>query len=203
MNRRTRILAILATTCFPSVLAAQGSGTDPFPALIAKARREASSGQISHPPGDNLTETLGQITANIGRASHDDLQSLAELYRDVGARVHSSAAAAAPSQPATIVVTPKPADDPGPHAHDLYQRGQDTEALGDLNSARRFYRLSAEAGYAPAAVALGQLYDPAYLARHPVFGGITADPAEARRWYERAQALGDKSAAERVAALPK
>jgi hypothetical protein len=82
---------------------------------------------------------------------------------------------------------------PGPHAAALSQRGHDAELSGDISGARRFYAKAAELGDAVAALCVGRLYDPAFVERNTV-GGIQADPAQARFWYERAAALGNAEA---------
>jgi len=86
------------------------------------------------------------------------------------------------------------------HAAELYARGKEAERRGDFSAARRFYLIAAEQGVAPAAMSLGRLYDPDYL-RHTAVGGIDADPALARHWYERAVQLGDREAGPLLQAL--
>ena len=75
----------------------------------------------------------------------------------------------------------------------LFARGLEAERLGDLSGARRYYASSAKQGGAAAARNLGRLYDPAYLGQ-TAMGGVDADPALARQWYEQAIALGDAEA---------
>jgi TPR repeat protein len=100
---------------------------------------------------------------------------------------------ASPGPPA--VPAPPPAVRlPDAHAVELLARGQEAERSGDITAARRLYASAADRGSAVAARSLGRLYDPAFLGR-TVIGGIDADPVEARRWYERATALGDPEAA--------
>jgi TPR repeat protein len=69
-----------------------------------------------------------------------------------------------------------------------------------MSGARRLYAASADQGNATAARSLGRLYDPAYL-KQTALGGIDPDPALARRWYERAVAMGDAQAAPLLQAL--
>ena len=49
-------------------------------------------------------------------------------------------------------------------------------------------------------IRLAATYDPSELARLQV-QGIAPDPAEARKWYERARELGAPEAEERLARL--
>jgi hypothetical protein len=88
----------------------------------------------------------------------------------------------------------------GPRAADLFVRGQEAERVGDVSGARRYYAAAADQGSATAARSLGRLYDPGFLKQTAV-GGIDPDPALARRWYERAVAMGDAQAAPLLQAL--
>jgi TPR repeat protein len=90
--------------------------------------------------------------------------------------------------------------DAGSRAALLFARGLDAELHGDFSGARRFYAISAQQGDAAAARNLGRLYDPAYLKQAAV-GGLDADPALARHWYERALRLGDNEAGPLLEAL--
>jgi len=83
---------------------------------------------------------------------------------------------------------------------DLYMRGQAAERRGDISGARRFYAAAVQHGYGTAARSLGRLYDPEYVHRNAI-GGIDADAATARHWYERATALGDPEAGPLLQAL--
>lgn len=75
-------------------------------------------------------------------------------------------------------------------------RGRILLEEGNVASARLFFRRAADEGLADGALALGGTFDPAELERlHAI--GIRPDPAEARRWYERARELGAGAAAER------
>jgi TPR repeat protein len=89
---------------------------------------------------------------------------------------------------------------PTPRALELYARGQDAERQGNFSGARRLFASAAEQGSSAAARSLGRLYDPAYL-KQAALGGIDADPALARHWYERAVAMGDTEAGPLLDAL--
>jgi len=108
-------------------------------------------------------------------------------------------AAAVPgaAEQSAVAAPPSP---PNPFAANSYARGQAAEKLGDISGARRYYLSAEHQGHAAAARALGRLYDPAYLRRTAV-GGIDADPATARRWYERAVEMGDPEAKPLLQAL--
>jgi hypothetical protein len=89
---------------------------------------------------------------------------------------------------------------PSTRAADLFARGQEAERQGDVSGARRLYATAADQGSATAARSLGRLYDPGYL-KQTALGGIDPDPALARRWYERAVAMGDTQATPLLQAL--
>lgn len=82
----------------------------------------------------------------------------------------------------------------------LLKRGKDSLANGDLAAARLLLRRAAVAGSAEAALALGASFDPAVLQRLKAIGAA-ADPAEARKWYEKAAALGSAAASGQLAKL--
>ena len=72
---------------------------------------------------------------------------------------------------------------------------------GDLALARLLLRRAAEAGSASAALMLGTTYDPLAIQQLGTVG-VVSDVAQARRWYEKAAALGSDAAAQRLAKLP-
>lgn len=84
------------------------------------------------------------------------------------------------------------------NARKLVQKGDGNMQEGKIAAARLFYRSAAENGYAPAALALGATFDARQLARWKVAGGIQPDPAEARKWYEKARELGSAEAERRL-----
>jgi hypothetical protein len=95
---------------------------------------------------------------------------------------------------------------PGPSLEDrrlaerLVAQGERYLAQADVVSARLLFQRAAEAGLAMAAVRLGATYDPAELSRLGT-EGVAADEAEARKWYERARAMGAPEAEDRLARL--
>jgi TPR repeat protein len=85
-------------------------------------------------------------------------------------------------------------------AERLVAQGERYLAQADVVSARLLFRRAAEAGFAMAAVRLGATYDPAELSRLGT-ESVAADEAEARKWYERARAMGAPDAEDRLARL--
>ena len=82
----------------------------------------------------------------------------------------------------------------------LVNRGTDSLKSGDLASARLLLRRAAEAGSASAALMLGTTFDPLYIRELGAIG-VVPDVAQARRWYEKASALGSETASQRLAKL--
>jgi hypothetical protein len=85
-------------------------------------------------------------------------------------------------------------------AEQLVIQGDRYLAEGKVAGARLFFRQAADAGLVAAVIRLAATYDPSELARLQV-QGIAPDPAEARKWYERARELGAPEAEERLARL--
>jgi len=75
----------------------------------------------------------------------------------------------------------------------LMKQGEEFMAAGDVVTARMVFQRAAEAGDANAAIAVGATYDPTVFAKLGVVG-ISADTAQARSWYERAERLGSPEA---------
>jgi hypothetical protein len=122
--------------------------------------------------------------------------------------------AARPAEPVTLPATlPAPAPSksnlaiapaqPSPEnkgAAELVAQGERYLAQGKVAGARLFFRQAADAGFARGAMRLAATYDPVELSILKV-QGITPDPIEARKWYERARELGAADAEERLARL--
>jgi hypothetical protein len=84
----------------------------------------------------------------------------------------------------------------------LVKQGEQLVATGDLVTARTAFQRAAEAGNAPAAIALGATFDPIVLAKLGVVG-MASDVDEARRWYQRAESMGSAEATRRLQILAK
>jgi hypothetical protein len=82
----------------------------------------------------------------------------------------------------------------------LVYRGTDLLKSGDVASARLVLRRAAEAGSASAALMLGTTYDPLAIQQLGTVG-VVPDVAQARQWYEQAEALGSQAASQRLAKL--
>ena len=82
----------------------------------------------------------------------------------------------------------------------LIKVAKDFLQRGDIASARLSLKRAAIAGNAEAALELGKTFDQAFLAKWGVLG-FTADPAQAREWYDRAVELGSPEASQHLARL--
>jgi TPR repeat protein len=82
----------------------------------------------------------------------------------------------------------------------LLARGNRMLELGDLASARLFFRVVAERGDANAAMLMGLTFDPVYF-RQQGIRGAPPEADEAMDWYRRAIASGSKEAEQRSRVL--
>ena len=80
------------------------------------------------------------------------------------------------------------------------KRGDEELAEGRVAPARLLYERAADMGLAQAAMALAATYDAAELNK-PHLRNILPDPAEAKRWYQRAHTLGAADAGARLQRL--
>lgn len=121
--------------------------------------------------------------------------------------VISPAPAAAPVPSAATAPAPAlPAAPPAARTLDadtlagLMTRAKSMLAVGDIASARLLLERAAHAADANAAFMLAQTYDPAVLGTNDT-RSITADPAAARSWYQKAAQLGSADARQRLTQL--
>jgi TPR repeat protein len=124
---------------------------------------------------------LGEVTTQSPELSHRaDSSTIVMLRRDT------------PTTQAPISGTHVRALDPE-GIKLLMKQGEEFVAAGDVVTARMVFQRAAEAGDANAAIAVGATYDPAVFAKFGVVG-ISADTAQARSWYEKAERLGSPDA---------
>jgi hypothetical protein len=118
------------------------------------------------------------------------------------AHQEATATAAVPASSSSTVsqsenITSRPDDEEN---STLIKRGQDFLKNGDFSSARLLLVRAAKRGSAPAALSLGETFDPFLIQRFGAIG-VQPDVAEAREWYQRAAQLGSNAAAEHLARL--
>ena len=85
--------------------------------------------------------------------------------------------------------------------NELLVQGKALFASGDVAAARLLFERAAEGGHGPSAFAMAETFEIERLKTMAV-QGIAGDPARARHWYQRAHALGNTQAGERLAQLP-
>jgi ABC-type amino acid transport substrate-binding protein len=112
---------------------------------------------------------------------------------------------AAPTPPAPVATQARPPVltlDPANRETALkyLKRGNEELAEGRVAPARLLFERAAEMGLAPAAMALAATYDASEL-NQPHLRNVLPDAAEAKRWYERAGALGAVDAGARLQRL--
>jgi hypothetical protein len=165
-------------------------------ALTTAAPNSDTATVVSKPPGTGAPASAPEtdaLTASVPANSEPTISKPAD------------SAAAPPNAPETGALTTQvapnsdvgqvPAVAPKPRKlvssaeiSALVARGDALFGTGDLTSARLLYERAADAGYGPAALRLGESYDPSFPALNRM--AIRGDAALAARWYRRAHELG-------------
>jgi hypothetical protein len=110
-------------------------------------------------------------------------------------------AATSPAAPPKVAAPPAVLDPvKRQSALKFLKRGDEELAQGRVAPARLLYERAAEMGLAQAAMAIAATYDAAEL-NQPHLRDVQPDPGEAKRWYERARALGATDANARLQRL--
>lgn len=82
----------------------------------------------------------------------------------------------------------------------MMTRANELFKKGDVSGARAIYEYLATKGSAPAAIAMGETYDPSVLGKLFI-KGLDANPEKAQEWYQMAEELGSGEARSRLNAL--
>jgi hypothetical protein len=107
----------------------------------------------------------------------------------------------APAEKTPAPLVPQLTPELRAQAEKYVQRGNESIAGGNITVARMFYQRAAEIGLAQGAMSMAATFDANELSRWTVIGGVQPDPEQARKWYERALALGAADAAARLQRL--
>jgi hypothetical protein len=144
------------------------------PGIVASAQPEPPQDEILEPAAPQMAEVSTNDEEAAPRAAE------AALAPEGQPASESSPAAAPGSQDAAVLVN----------------RGNALLDLGDLASARLFYRLAADDGSPEGAMRMGMTFDPVYFARTGIQG---AQPQiqDALHWYDKAIAMGSRPAERR------
>jgi len=106
--------------------------------------------------------------------------------------------AAPPRQAAILAPAPKVAEPVRSRADDLLHQAKRRIDTGDILGAREVLEDPEAASSGPMTFMLAETYDPSMLAIWQVRGPVTGDPQKARALYQRARALGDTRADQRL-----
>jgi TPR repeat protein len=120
----------------------------------------------------------------------------------VAANQSASASSTALQERRELAITAPPVqtDAARAQAERLVGRGDQYLAQGNIVVARQYYLRAADQDDARAALKLAETYDPNEIERFNVVG-LAANPAEAKRWYQRAAALGAADAESKLQRL--
>jgi hypothetical protein len=147
-------------------------------------------------PAASSPDVAPAAPGDLSGAKPDATPVVAKLEVPENASPSISASPDAPS-PATVPTALGPADVTPPseprastaETAALLARGDSLFGVGDVTSARLFYKRAADAGDGQAALRLGETYDPSFLERARL-RAVQGDSAAAVFWYQRARDLG-------------
>lgn len=175
-------------TLLPSPLVTAEQAASASDAAAPLEPQKASLSATSITAAASATAGISAPTSSPMAASPTTIAAASPVPAEAPPASPTMAARAAPiafvakSESAPPATTPSP--DPSWRA-----RGDALFATGDLDQARQFYELAADAGDSRAALQLGETYDPAFLARARIAGAL-GSAATAAHWYHRASQLG-------------
>jgi TPR repeat protein len=196
------------------------------PAAAAPAPKTQSAARVQvSPPAASTKLTRDEIAAALRGAQQQAQQQgaaqpvQAEIPQPRAAAVPQQRVAAIPQtaeipQPRTAEIPqPRAAEPPQPNPAappalrldadelaNLMKRARALIQVGDISPARLLLERAAEAQEVSAALLLAQTYDPAVLGNQDQ-RSITADPAMAKLWYQKAAQLGSPEALGRLAQI--
>jgi TPR repeat protein len=185
---------------FPAFLPGPSAAAQPDPArLTANDIQLKDPTRLSAPfnqtPGAKSVATVAVAPA----AAAPVVAAPAPTRAEIMSAYQSAAQGRAPAAVAPVTAPParKLAAD---ELATLMNRAKGMLAAGDIPSARLLLERAADAQEPSAALLLAQTYDPAVLGTQDE-RSITADPAAARAWYEKAAQLGSADAQQRLAQI--
>lgn len=207
LSMATRVFAAVG---FAAIVALFVSGTNPFATsapTFSESDRNANAAMIGDVPTTSLR------TARVTPAVATEQVAAPERGIALAAYAPPSASTLTPADMAAVTpqTLPPPvstaAPEPAPVAAlrldpteiaALFKRGQELFTQGDIAGGRLLLQRAADAGDAPAALALAATFDPRVLSEMKVIG-VAGDEARARDWYRKAAALGSAEATRRLA----
>jgi hypothetical protein len=178
----------------PLVLPQQAT---PEPVVAAERQRNAEE---AAPPAGQPPSSPSSPLAGPSRdtpAAEDGAIGRAEAAESMTPEA-AKAAAAPVGEP--VSEPPRGAAPVSQDVADLVERGNTLLDLGDLASARLFYRLAAGRGSAEGAMLMGMTFDPVYFAGADIHG-TQPQIQDALEWYGKAIAMGSQPAETRMGNL--
>ena len=176
------------------------AGSSPAEPAPVEVTAEPAPVEVTAEPEPTEEEGLTVVTAGGERTGGD-----AEMDTDIALAVVAPPAApplpdaTPPTPPAATASTPD-AEPSAIAAAEYVRRGKRMLELGDLASARLFFRAGAESGDSKCLLAMAITYDPVALQARGLTGVYT-DPDEAIKWYEKALQAGHQEAGLALAKL--
>ncbi|MCP3462004.1 hypothetical protein [Bradyrhizobium sp. CCGUVB23] len=190
----SRLFAANATAWISSV-AAEEPATPPAP--VARQTPLKDPARVSNPMQLAAAEAR-EVTA----PAPPSREAIATAYQNaLQAQTPAQAAAAPVAPPPAPLAPPQPVKTlDADTLAGLMTRARSLMTIGDIAAARLLLERAANAQDATAAFVLAQTFDPAVLGTKDT-RSITADPATARSWYQKAAALGSAEARARLTQL--
>lgn len=190
----------------PQRVAAPPIAAEPTGAEVVAARRTStptiSASASASPTRDEIAAAYQSVVK--GKVAVPE-PATREASREVVAAINPVQPAAA-AAPAVREVAPAPREaapvrriDPDELAT-LLARAKSLLSIGDITSARLLLERAADAQEAEAALMLAGTYDPQVLGSQDM-RSVTADPAAAKLWYQKAAQLGSADAKRRLGQL--
>lgn len=170
-----------AKASLPSTAAAPSNAAALTPADQAAAAHSTPRVVTSAPTSPPASPPTSQSSASV-MPTRDEIAAALKVARQSPPEIPQPKAAAAPAKRLA-------ADE----LANLLKRAKALIAVGDFAPARLLLERAADAQEASAALLLAQTYDPAVLGTQDM-RSITADPAMARAWYQKAAQLGSPDA---------
>jgi hypothetical protein len=221
--RAALVIAPLGASPAPAELASRAPGTEPNQSSNGAAPQPASAdtrtalatapepppasanaAPVEGPPPVPAAKPDPSVEEAASQPSPGDRRTALVVTRDPQHASATPAPAEEPPHPAGAVDTAprvlRLTPEERARAEKFVARGERDLEEGNVALARPFFQRAAEAGLARGALLLAATYDPYELASKRVLG-VQPNAAVARKWYERARALGAPEAEDRLARL--
>ena len=181
--------------------------SDAYANIVQKHLIAAASAPVSGPSAQRKTPPASPPVAAATPTMPAPAPKAAVAAASAPAPAPAAPAGVAPTSPApappkavSSAVSPPLDKESRERALKFVKRGGEELAEGRVAPARLLFERAAEMGLSQGAMALAATYDAVEL-NQPHLRNVLPDAAEARRWYERAQALGAAEASARLQRL--